>query len=421
MRNFRRRGLLLAGLVILLALSASVAGRWYRSTRPEYRLEQGREALRRGDWEQAERQVLVLDADGAHDHALLLRAEIHFEHARPYLDAGQPQSAVIWLRRALETCNQIRDRGAVHLDAAALSGKCLLFLGELAQAERAFVFVLHERPDHADAHRSLAAIYYDQGALARALQHLEELARLEPQDGRPLLMMGDIHKRLDRDGQAIGCFQEALRRTLSPAFADTARGELAECLLKQSRYAEALQVLDECDARKAPAPQRLAWRAECLYAQGQTKEAQTLLDRALAEHPTALELLRLRARLHEDAQELQAAADLLTRLVALDRHDYKGRYQLTLIYERLGRTEEAAEQRRLCQETKDDLAEMERLNEEAINRPWDAAVRRRLAALCQKLDQPEQARLWLRAAEACGPAATSDSLDGKPPSRDTGR
>jgi tetratricopeptide (TPR) repeat protein len=323
-----------------------------------------------------------------------------------------------WLRRALEMCNQVRDRGAIHLEAAALTGKCLLFLGEPAQAERAFDFVVHEQPDHADAHRSLAAIYYDQGALPRALQHLEEVVRLEPWDGRPHLMMGDIYKRRDRDSQAIGCFQESLRRTLSRAFADKAREELAECLLKQSSHAEALQVLDECDARRSPSPRHLAWRAECLYAEGRTTEAQTLLDRALADYPTAVELLRLRARLHEDGHELDAAAALLARVVALDRHDYRGRYKLALTYEQLGRIDEAAEQRRLCEQTKNDLAEMERLNEEAVNRPWDAAVRRRLAELCQKLDQPEQARIWLRAAEACGPAPPSDRINSKHPSAD---
>jgi tetratricopeptide (TPR) repeat protein len=411
----------LAGLVILLGLSASIAARWYRSTRPEYRLEQGREALRRGEWERAERLVLVLDADGAHEHALLLRAEIEFEHARPYLDSGRPELAAPLLHRALETCNQVHDRGAIHLEAAALTGKCLLFLGDPAQAERAFDFVVRERPDHAEAHRSLAAIYYDQGALLRALQHLEEVARLEPQDGRPHLMMGDIHKRLDRDGQAIGCFQEALRRSLSRPFADKAREELAECLLKQSRYPEAIQILDECDARRAASPRRLAWRAECLYGQEQITEAKTLLDRAIVDHPTEVELLRLRARLHEDAHELESAAAVLLRIVTLDPHDYKARYQLTLTYERLGRADEAAEQRRLCQQTKNDLAEMERLNEEAINRPWDAAVRRRLAELCHKLDQPEQARMWLRAAEACGPAPLTSPIARKSPTRDAPR
>jgi tetratricopeptide (TPR) repeat protein len=418
MRTFRRGGLWLAGFAVLLGLSTLIAARWYRGTRPEYRLERGREALRHGEWDQAERLALVLDAEGAHDHALLLRAETTFARARPYLDSSQQATAAPWLQRTLQMCNQIRDQDAVHLEAVALAGKCLLYLGEPAQAERAFDFVVHKRPDHADAHRSLAAIYYDQGALLRALQHLQEVAHLDPRDGRPHRMMGDIYKQLGRDGQAIDCFQEALRRTLGRAFADEAREDLAECLLKQSRYAEALQVLNECDAQAAPSPRRLAWRAECLYAQGQTAEARTLLDRALADHPAAAELLRLRARLHQDAHELEAAAALLVRVVALDRHDYPGRYQLVLTYERLGRADEAAEQHRLCQQTKNYLAEMERLKMEAINRPWEAAVRRRLAELCRKLDQPEQARMWLRAAEACAAAQTDKPIHGELLSRD---
>lgn len=413
MRTFRRRWLLLAGFAVFLGLSASLAARWYRSTRPAYQLERGRQALRHGEWDQAERLALVLDAEGAHDHALLLRAETSFAHAQPYLHSNRQASAVPWLRRALQTCNQIRDRDAVHLEAAALTGKCLLYLGEPAQAERAFDFVIRQRPDHADAHRSLAAIYYDQGALLRTLQHLQEVVRLDPHDGRPHRMMGDIYKELKRDGQAIDCFQEALRRTLSRAFADDVREELAECLIKQSRYAEALQVLHECDPQNAPSSRHLACLAECLYAQGQTAECRMLLDRARADHPAATELLRLGARLHQDAHELEAAAALLVRVVALDRHNYPGRYQLALTYERLGRAEQAEEQRRLCRQTQTYLVEMDRLKQEAIDRPWDATRRHRLAELCRKLDRPEQARLWLRAAAACGPTPTANPTDGE--------
>jgi tetratricopeptide (TPR) repeat protein len=403
MRMFRRPLLLLAGLALLLGLSTSLAACWYRSTRPENRLEQGRDALRRGDWERAERLALLLDAAGAADRALLLRAEICFEHARPSLDADQREPAVPWLRRALEMCNQIRTQGAVRLEAAALTGKCLLFLGAPAQAERAFAFVLHESPDHADPHRSLAAIYYDQGALLHAEYHLKEVARLDPQDGRPYRMLGDINKRLDRHAQAIDCFREALRRTLSRAHAEDAREELTECLLRRRLYVEALQVLDEADAVSEPSPRRVAWRAECLRARGETAEAQALLDRARADHPAEAEILRVRARLHEDAHEWRAAADLFGRVVTLDSHDYAARYQLALAYEHLGRAEQAAEQRRLAEQTKNDLMEMERQVQEALSNPWDAPTRRRLAELCRKLGQPELARVWFRAAEACGP------------------
>ena len=38
---------------------------------------------------------------------------------------------------------------------------------------------------------------------------------------------------------------------------------------------------------------------------------------------------------------------------------------------------------------------------EAMNKPWDAAVRHQLADTCTKLNKPELARMWALAALAC--------------------
>jgi hypothetical protein len=44
---------------------------------------------------------------------------------------------------------------------------------------------------------------------------------------------------------------------------------------------------------------------------------------------------------------------------------------------------------------------MDRLLKEADHRPWDAALRRRLAELCRKIDKHAEAQTWLQAAAAC--------------------
>jgi tetratricopeptide (TPR) repeat protein len=404
MAKRKRLLVLLSALVVLLGLAAALGARWYRTTRPDYRLRCGYEALARGDRNGAERLVLLLQAGGARDHAELLRAEVLFAQAKPFLDADQPEAAAPLLRRAVEACNKISDRGEIRLQAAALTGRCFLYLHEPAQAARAFDFVVTERPEHADAHRGLAAIYYDQGALTRALQQLEEVARLDPGDGRPHRMMGHIYKELEQYDRAAAAFQEALTRRLSNDFAADARANLAECLVKEGRHAEALWTLDACDPDARRSPNLLTLRAECLAAQGQGEEARSLLDAALSAHPSSLDLLRLRARLHREAGEVKAEAGLLERILAIDRHDYTSRYQLAQAYETLGRSAEAAEQRRLCQQTQQALAEMTKLHEEAVENPWDAGVRRRLAEICRQLDRPDQAELWLQAAAACDQA-----------------
>jgi tetratricopeptide (TPR) repeat protein len=402
MSTSRRLLALLSGVVVLgLAVAAGVW--WYQTTQPDSRLRRGREAVRRGEWEQAEQLVRLLSAAGDRDHANLLRAEIAFGRAKPFLDQDQAEAVAPLLRQALEACNQIRDRGDLRLQAAALTGQCLLYLKDPVGAERALGFVLEHQPDHADAHRGLAAIYFDQGALMRSVHHLEEVARLDGQDGRPHRLMGLIYNNLNQPAQAVPCYEEALRRTLPSRLAQEVRIELAECLVKQSQYAEALRTLEGCDRQTGQLAEVLALRGDCLRGLGQTAQANTLLDSALESHPRSPELLRLRARLYRDSGATAREADLLARAVEIDRHDYTSRYQLAQAYEGLGRTADAAEQRRLAEQTKGYLAELAQLQDEALGKPWDAAIRKRLAELCQKLDKPDEARRWLAAAAASGP------------------
>src|SRR5207247_11209982 len=101
-----------------------------------------------GDIVQAEQYADLLEAGGAADHAHLLKGEIAL--------------ARDGFTQALAHFNRIRDQGALRLQAAFLSGKCLLSLRNLRESERALLFVLDQQPDHVEAHRLLAIIYYDQ-------------------------------------------------------------------------------------------------------------------------------------------------------------------------------------------------------------------------------------------------------------------
>jgi tetratricopeptide (TPR) repeat protein len=376
-------------LLVFVAFAAAAAGVgwwWYTITRPEVRLRAGQEALQQGDWERAEHLAAVLQAGGHPDHAHLLRGESLFRR-REYT-------------RALAEFNQITDQGEIRLQAAALSGQCLLYV-DLRQAEAAFRFVIDQRPDNLVAHRGLADVYYSQGALMRAVHHLEEVGRLDPADGRAHRTMGLIYKDLGQYGPAGECYEEALRRTLSSADADRVRVEWATCLAKQRRPDRALEVLDHCDRATADTPAVLALRAECLWELGDVSRVRTLLDGAQASHPRAAALLCLRGKLYLADNEAAKAVPLLERAVEADPHDLVSRRQLALAYRRVGRAEAAAEQERRAREIERDLDTLTRLNTEAMAHPWDAAVRRRLAEVCWKLNKPKEAEMWLQAAAAC--------------------
>jgi hypothetical protein len=67
----------------------------------------------------------------------------------------------------------------------------------------------------------------------------------------------------------------------------------------------------------------------------------------------------------------------------------------------LDRTEDAAAQRARLDESQSLVHELSTLSGEAEAKPWDAAVRLRLADVCDKLNKAELAAMWRRAASAC--------------------
>jgi tetratricopeptide (TPR) repeat protein len=260
---------------------------------------------------------------------------------------------------------------------------------------------LQEKPDCIDAHRGLAAIYFDQGTLIRALRHCEEWARLDPHDGRPLRFMGHINKDLGKDSEAIAAFKEALQRDLGQEFQEDVKENLAEVQVRESRHADALQTLDDCAVEAAQKPKLAALRAECLWALRPASEAALLLDQAIKSNPNSPALLRLRAGIYlQEENQPRAAAALLERAVTIDRHDQISRLWLAQAYERLGKSAEATEQRRLAEQTQDLLREMTKLSHDAMIKPWNPDLRNKLAEVSEKFDRPDLAEMWRQAARA---------------------
>jgi tetratricopeptide (TPR) repeat protein len=377
----------MAGVGLGLAGAGAV---WrYKTTRPEYRLRLGREAVRRADFATAEAMARRLETAGHGDHARLLRAAAE-------LELDRPGSAVVELNRIEAT--------ELRLEGATLYGEWLVrHHAQPAEAERLFRFVLSERSDDLVAHRGLASIYYDQGAWALAVLHALRWAALDPRDGRPNRFAGLIYKDMDLFAPATDCYRDALRRDLKEVVAQEVREELAECLVKQSLYTEAVQVLKDCGPRAEEVPALIALRGDCLYGLGKTAEAEAILGQALQHHPDSTDLLRVRGKILVAAEKPAEAARLFEQALKQDPQDLTSRYQLTLAYELLGRRDEAARHRKLLEQTKEGLVALTKLIQEAGEKPWDAAHQQRLAKMCQQLGRPELASRWLRAASVSAP------------------
>jgi tetratricopeptide (TPR) repeat protein len=380
------------GLAAVLGLVGGGSAWWYHTTRPDYRLRRGQEALRRGELDKAERLVHLLEDGGYLDHAHFLRGALFLHQRR--------------LAEAVSELNQIREENeAVRLEAAVHFGLGFLSLGRPREAEHLLRYVVSRQPDHLDAHRGLAALYFDQGAKGPAVYHTREWVRLAPNDGYAHRFLGVIYSDFgDSNGWAIDRFREALRCGLRDDIAEEVQEELAELLVKQTDYAEALNVLDSLSPERAETQKALELRGECLWNLSRVPELRALLDRALPEHPRSAGLLRLQGQLLLDADNPKAATVALERAVQVDRHDHVGRHLLAQAYESLGRRSEAANQRRLALETQKLLEEVSDLSTKAIDKPWDAALRLRLAEVCEKVDRFPEAAMWRKAAAACPPA-----------------
>ncbi len=373
--------------VALVAAAASGAGWWYHITRPAYRWQRGQDALRQQDWLKVEAVARRLEAAGDADRACLLRGEALYRQ-RLYADS-------------VTELNKVRDEGTLRLQAAAIQGQCFLGLRMLQEAERVFAFVLDQQPDFADAHRGLAAVHYDLGNLRRAIQHLEQVARLDPRDGRPHRQIGLIRKDLSHHAEAVAAYREALARDLKPAVRQEVRLELAEELVRLHDFSTALQILDDPEADRPENAVALGLRGQCLWGLSQVDAARALLDKALGRYPTDSSLLRQRAQIHLTDQQPDRAAALLEKAVAKDPQDHLSRYQLAQAYTQLNRTEDAARQQEQVKEIRSRLELLTQLSKEAMDKPWDAEVRIRLAEVCARAGRADLAAMWQRAAQAC--------------------
>lgn len=390
--SYRARALIL--LLATLFLGGGLGTWWYVTTRPAYRLERGRDAIRRQNWARAEALADRLEAAGEDSLARLLRGE-------SLLAQGLPADA-------LRELNQLRDEGAIRLEAAVLSGRCLLELKELREALRVFSWVLDQDADHVDARRGMAALHYDLGNLSHALEHLAEVARLDPRDGRPHLLTGVINGDLGRPQLAEEAFRRALECDLSDTFRSQVRLDLAACLLRLNRFQDALEQLDlRPEAGRNEDEKALAARGECLLGLNRWDELEAFLDRALIERPRQWQLLLLRGRLRLEARQPAAAVQALERAVQAAPSEYTCRYHLSLAYSAAGQAEKAAEQQKRAEALKRNLDRMTELTLSATHRPGDPAVRLEMAALCDQMQKPELAALWRRAARECqvGPSA----------------
>jgi tetratricopeptide (TPR) repeat protein len=399
----RRRWLLLAALALAL-LGAGGAVYRYRTTAPDHLLARGRDALRRGDAEEALGLADRLRRGGHEGQGLLLRGEswLLVAQATGGAEGVSPPEA---LRKALDALGGVQADGPVGAEAAVRAGECLVRLGEHRVAVEVLNRVVQRDPDQRDAHRWLAAVYIDLSSPNDAIRHLAEWGRLDPEEGRPYRWVGFFYKDYQNPEAAIPAYREALARRLTPGLrADVVR-ELAEVLLDaRADYQGALDALEQCPAEYANGPAIRLYRAESLWGLGRREGAERLADDVLRTDPDYPRALRLRARIYVATDQPRLARPLLEKCVALAPLDLSARQNLLEVCHQLQDDEAFQANRRKYEEVRGLSKQLTLLYLTVRDHPWDDWSRCEAARLCLRLNRVGEARTMLRAALACNPA-----------------
>lgn len=391
----RRSGWLIGGLLLMAGTAVAVAVGWgWKGRRidaaaptPMALATAAWEAVDREDGAAARQAIRSLRERGAAGLAGVVQARLLVARgfSRPALDllAALPAD-----KTAADDADLVR---LVHL----VRGEAAYRLRLYPLAEQELNAVLAATPDSVDAHRLLAAMTYDAGAIPAAIEHLEATARLAPTDPRPKRLLGLIHNDYERYPEAVEYYEESLRRSPDQADRNEVLLEMAGSLVKLHRHREALATLDKLAGSAAD-----LLRAECLLAIGDRGAARGIVNRILETSPDDLGALRLEGSIDLEDGNPQGAVRPLERGVAKHPRDYLVRLKLAQAYAGAGREADADAARAEAERIRALRREFADLHQEAWARPGDADVRRRLATMAADLDRPDLEQVWLEAAAA---------------------
>ncbi len=391
----RRSGWLIGGLLFMAGAAVAVAVGWgWKGRRigaaaptPMALATAAWEAVDREDGAAARQAIRSLKERGAAGLARVVQARLLVARgfSRPALDllAALPADAT-----AADDADLLR---LVHL----VRGEAAYRLRLYPLAEQELNAVLAATPDSVDAHRLLAAMTYDAGAIPAAIEHLEATARLAPNDPRPHRLLGLIHNDYERYPEAVEYYEESLRRSPDQADRNEVLVEMAGSLVKLHRHREALATLDKLAGGAAD-----LLRAECLLAIGDRGAARGIVNRILETSPDDLGALRLEGSIDLEDGNPQGAVRPLERGVAKHPRDYLVRLKLAQAYAGAGREADADAARAEAERIRALRRTFADLHQEAWARPGDADVRRRLATMAADLDRPDLEQVWLEAAAA---------------------
>ena len=261
----------------------------------------------------------------APDHA---QAYYHFMLARRYKELAGVYNRGEYIDRAVSEYKQAIADDPESLFLRVELATLYWRVNRVGDAVREAESILKTDPNYPDAHRLLARIYWGmlgdnqagQGtkqSLRKAIEHLEALTRITPNDSDNWLALGKLYRMNNQMQKSEDAFRKVLN--VDPG-SKAGLSSLAQLYFEQGEYDEALALLKKIPEDDLD-PSLLGMLA---YAYAQTHDfanAVATYEKALAQDPDNQETRRAYADALINGGKLDAARTELQKLVKADPED----------------------------------------------------------------------------------------------------
>lgn len=184
--------------------------------------------------------------------------------------------------QALECYREAMLLDAPQANIYTLMGECKERMGQLSEAEEYYCCAIELDAEFADAHVGLGVVSEMREDWTGSLKHFEKAMELDPLNVEYHILLGGILKKIGMHDEAGLIYANAMR--LEPDNLEV-HLEAAENLQQDSRFEDALALLETIPAPSHIDPQVVSRKFISLYSLGKTKQAYALFDAALEHTP----------------------------------------------------------------------------------------------------------------------------------------
>jgi tetratricopeptide (TPR) repeat protein len=280
------------------------------------------------------------------DHA---KSYYHFMLARRYKELAEAYNRSDFIDRAVAEYKLAIDADPDSLFLRTELAELYSLSGHTDEGITAAEEVLKKDPDYPDAHRLLSRIYYhivDSGQggesaskenVAKAIAHLEVLARVEPSDTDSLMLLGHLYRVNDQSDKAEDVFRKVLQEDPS---SKVGIANLSEIYIQNGEFQEAIDALN----RVPESDMDSQTYGMLAYAYSQTQQydkAIAIYEKVLAEDPDNNNIRRYYAEALLSAGKNDAARTELQKILKVEPEDGLSYKRLATIDREEGRFDDA--------------------------------------------------------------------------------